>query len=200
MHRNEITSQQGFIDNVILIAMIAVAARACCLLYSDALSEFAMSAHPVKSVQILAGRPEWVEAFQLQMEDEPCKLQGFEVKQAKAKRYLGMYFISATYKETNNFNIRKKHGVIQAVASEIRNICEMPQIKSYGKIAVGGSGGERDCLQTGVLQKTVVGAPAGPTHPHDGLGGQGQVHLARDAKQHLEGLAPQRARPPDHQG
>ena len=85
MHRNEITSQQGFIDNVILIAMIAVAARACCLLYSDALSEFAMSAHPVKSVQILAGRPEWVEAFQLQMEDEPCKLQGFEVKQAKAK-------------------------------------------------------------------------------------------------------------------
>ena len=154
-HRNQIISQQGFVDDVILIAMLAVAARACALLYSDALSELAMSAHPVKSVQILAGKPEWVQSFKQEMEKEPCKLQGFEVKQAEAEKYLGMYFISATYKETIDYNLRKKHGVIQATASEIRNICEMPLIKRYGKTAA-----QKLLIQSQIVPQCLYGTQA----------------------------------------
>ena len=135
LHRQVPVPQQGFVDDVILINGCGDGARASSKLYSNSLSELAMSAHPVKSVQIIAGPPDKIEEFKEEMRKEPCQMQGFDLKLATSEKYLGMWFVSGPYQETVNKNIKVKHGLMQAVATEIRNMCEIPEIKRFGKSA-----------------------------------------------------------------
>ena len=64
------------------------------------LSELAMSAHPVKSVQIIAGPLDMIEEFKEEMRKKPCSMQGFNLKLATMVKYLGMWFVSGRYQDT----------------------------------------------------------------------------------------------------
>ena len=104
-------------------------------LYTDTLNELAMSAHPDKSVQVITGNIEWVKSIKAEFTTNPCILQGFPVKSTAGDKYLGMWFVEGTYRETIDKNIKVKHGLMQKAASEIRNMVDMPEIKRFGKSA-----------------------------------------------------------------
>ena len=48
-----------------------------------------MSAHPEKSVQVVSGDSKWVEKTITEMEENPSKIQNFELKRSMKEKYLG---------------------------------------------------------------------------------------------------------------
>ena len=135
VHRGIQINQQGFVDDVILPSDNSEGARVSNKLYTDTLNELAMSAHPTKSVQVITGNTEWVKSIKEELAEKPCILQGFPVKSTACDKYLGMWFVEGTYRETIDKNIKAKHGLMQKAATEIRNMVDMPEIKRFGKAA-----------------------------------------------------------------
>ena len=134
-HRQEEISQQGFVDDVILGGANTEGARVSTRLYSNTLYELAMSAHKTKSVQVIAGSKAWVERVETELKADPCLLQGFALKTTPCEKYLGMYYVSGSYRETIEKNIKVKCGLMQASAIGIRTMCDLPEIKRFGKAA-----------------------------------------------------------------
>ena len=134
-HCDEVINQQGFVDDVILDNDNTDAARISTRLYSNTLYELAMSAHTLKSVQIVAGDATWIAKIEAELKDDPCILQGFALKTVTSERYLGMHFVSGSYKQTIDKNVKVKCGLMKAAALEIRAMCDIPEIKRFGKAA-----------------------------------------------------------------
>ena len=135
VHRDEPINQQGFVDDVILDNDNTEGARVSTKLYSGTLYELAMSAHPVKSVQIVAGSEEWINKIRAELDSDPCLLQGFPLKTTAMDKYLGMWYVSGSYKQTIDKNVKAKHGLMQAAAVGIRVMCDTSEIKRFGKAA-----------------------------------------------------------------
>ena len=103
-------------------------------LYTRALDELAMSAHPVKTVQIVAGAVNKIPLVKSQLEKNPSKMQDFTIKVTSGDKYLGMHFVTGSWQETLDKNVKGKVGKMMAAACAIRNMCNIPGIKRVGKL------------------------------------------------------------------
>ena len=134
IHRGESIDNEGFVDDELLVAFLVAAAEVGATLYTLSLNELAMSAHPQKTIQIVAGKREWVDKTREELEKKPCKMQGFEIKVKDIERYLGMLFVSGEYSETIDANVADKVKKMKAAAVSIRAVCNVPGIKRVGKL------------------------------------------------------------------
>ena len=134
VHREQVVEQQGYVDDEDLNADNAESARVGCALYSESLDELAMSAHPEKSVQVVAGDSKWVEKTISEMEKNPSRIQNFDLKRSVKEKYLGMWFVQNSYENLINENVKAKKGLMMAAAVSIRTLCDLPQIRRFGKI------------------------------------------------------------------
>ena len=75
IHRNEPVNNEGFVDDELLLAESRAASAIGSKLYSRTMNELAMSAHPTKSVQIVAGSPEWVEKMKIELKEAPWPMR-----------------------------------------------------------------------------------------------------------------------------
>ena len=93
-----------------------------------------MSAHPEKSVQVVSGDSKWVEKTITEMEENPSKIQNFELKRSMKEKYLGMWLVQNTYENLTDENVKAKKSLMMAAAVSIRTLCDLPQIRRFGKI------------------------------------------------------------------
>ena len=93
-HRGEVVNNEGFVDDELLLAFTVAAAALAAGLYTLTLNELAMSAHPTKTVQILAGDTDWVAGIRKELAEKPSKMQDFEIKVVEGDKYLGMQFMT----------------------------------------------------------------------------------------------------------
>ena len=133
MHRCEAVDNQGYVDDGLLNSDNTVSSGVATELYGDMMDELSLEAHPQKSVQIVMGAERWREQIKGELEANPNKLQGFPVKTSKAEKYLGMLLVEGNYAAMIDKNIEVKKGLMLAAATEIRNLCNLPQIRRVGK-------------------------------------------------------------------
>ena len=134
VHRGQSSEQQGYVDDENQNADNTESAKVGCALYDDTLGELSMSAHPDKSVQVVMGNQKWIEKTIEEMEKNPSFIQGFKLKRSQLEKYLGMWFCQGQYQSIIDHNVKAKHGLMMAAAISIRSLCELPQIKRFGKI------------------------------------------------------------------
>ena len=70
-HRGEVVNNEGFVDDELLLAFTVAAAALAASLYTLTLNKLAMSAHPTKTVQILAGDADWVTSVRKELGEKP---------------------------------------------------------------------------------------------------------------------------------
>ena len=132
-HRGQEAHVQGYVDDTLTGADTPEAAGLTTIIYGNTLDELALKAHPEKSVQVVMGNTEWVERTVKELEQNPNTMQGFPLRQCKKEKYLGMWLTQSTYEEMISYNISVKRGLLLGAASEIRNLCSLPQIRRFGK-------------------------------------------------------------------
>ena len=134
VHREEPVNNEGFVDDELLLAEFRDASAVGSKLYSRTMDELSMSAHPKKSVQIVAGDPKWVEKMKEELKENPCQMQDFQLKVSESEKYLGMYFVSGQYSSSLDMNIDHKCKKMMTAASSIRVICNIPGVRRVGKL------------------------------------------------------------------
>ena len=82
----------GFVDNVANLAADGEGAREAGERLTRTIGELTLKAHPKKTVNLVVGWKEQREKLKAELEQEPMKIHGFEVKAAKSEAYLGMMF------------------------------------------------------------------------------------------------------------
>ena len=92
IHQNEPVNNGGFVDDELLLAESRAAPAVNSKLYSKTMDELATSAHPTKSIQIVAGATEWVGKMRDNLSRDPCMMQGFNLKVAESEKYLSIFF------------------------------------------------------------------------------------------------------------
>mgnify|MGYP007015954400 CR=1 FL=1 len=76
----------------------------------------------------------WVEKTISEMEKNPSRIQNFDLKRSVKEKYLGMWFVQNSYENLINENVKAKKGLMMAAAVSIRTLCDLPQIRRFGKI------------------------------------------------------------------
>ena len=132
-HRELKINDQGYVDDEMLISDNTKSSAACTALYTLTMDELAMKAHPEKSVQIVSGAKEAREKIIEELRVNPNILQKFPLKTKTSEKYLGFWLVQGSYDDMINKNIKVKQGLLQGVACEIRSLCDLPQIKRFGK-------------------------------------------------------------------
>ena len=134
IHRDVRVDNEGSVDDELHLAYDDEGAALGAKLYTRALDELAMSAHPVKTVQIVAGASDKIPVIKARLEANPSKMQDFQIKVTEGDKYLGMHFVTGSWQETLDKNVRGKVGKMMAAACAIRNMCNIPGIKRIGKL------------------------------------------------------------------
>ena len=134
IHRGEEVDNEGFVDDELLVAFVIAAAAMGSALYTLTMDELAMSAHPEKTIQIVAGDETWVRKMRAELDINPCKMQNFQIKVKDEEKYLGMIFMSGKYSSTIDKNISEKVKKMKVAALGIRAVCNVPGIKRIGKM------------------------------------------------------------------
>ena len=132
-HNGEQVPEIGYIDDTLILGDDPELTGIATKLYGDTLDELAMSAHPVKSVQVVCGNKEWREQTKKKLLDNPNTLQGFPLKTSREERYLGFLLTESSYTEMLDSNIQDKAGKMMAAAVQIRTLTNLPIIRRFGK-------------------------------------------------------------------
>ena len=132
-HRDERVDNQGYVDDGLLCSDNTESSGRATELYGDMMDELSMEAHPEKSVQVVAGAAEWREKIKEDLLANPNRLQSFPVKLSKEEKYLGLYLVEGSYRQMIDKNIEVKSNLMMAAACEIRTLCNLPQIRRFGK-------------------------------------------------------------------
>ena len=93
-----------------------------------------LEAHPQKTVNVVCGESSWIKQTQEELQMNPAKIQGFDVKVAQSEKYLGMKIVSGDIPAIINANIKLKAGKVHQVASEIREEVRDPRIERIGAL------------------------------------------------------------------
>ena len=87
-------------------------------IFTRALNELGLEAHPDKSAQILMGSNKWREEMREKLKNDPVVIQGFELKESQEETYLGIQLSSKGPRDSVTQSIKRR--IRAAVAKEVQ--------------------------------------------------------------------------------
>ena len=102
-----------YIDDVERLTGSAEGAREGGEIFTNALNELGLEAHPDKSAQIIMGKKKFQgkkfqEKVRAELKDNPVRVQDFELKEAEEETYLGMQISNKGVKDSVSKSIKKR--------------------------------------------------------------------------------------------
>ena len=119
---------------------------------TNTLEEVGLEAHPTKSVRVTSGPAPAKKKLKSDLEKDPQRIQGTEVKEGVEERYLGIFFTDKNVRKTISRNIEDKRAKVLVKVKTIKRLLRHPAMERLGwmRAAVG-------LLQSIVVQTILYG-------------------------------------------
>ena len=135
LHHNGVNvANQGYVDDTATTDISTEGVHFSCKVIEETFEEMSLEAHPQKTVNVVCGEPNWIKETKKKLEENPAKIQGFEVKIAQNEKYLGLKIVSGGIPDIIDANIKMKAGRVHQVATEIREEVRDPRIERIGAL------------------------------------------------------------------
>ena len=124
-----------FVDDQFSMAKNAEAARVKGNMITMSMDQFNVKVHPIKTKYMILGKKEYVEKMEKEIEENPIKIQGFEVERSHLERYLGMMVSSGGLRKTVEEQMKYRIKECEGKLAMIQNIMEDPTMRGIGHLA-----------------------------------------------------------------
>ena len=134
IHNDVNISSQSFVDDSATADNKVQGVKYSGRIIEEALKELSLEAHPLKTVHVLCGNEDWIKENTKYLEENPVKIQNFNVKIAKSEKYLGLNVVSGTVSDIINANVKLKASKSHIAATEIRQEVRDPRMEAIGAL------------------------------------------------------------------
>ena len=123
-----------FVDDATKISDNTESARQGGVIFTKALDELGLHAHPDKSAQVIIGSKDFKGQVRKELSDSPVKVQGWDLKESECETYLGVEISSAGLRDSINRSIDKRCNAAIVKEVQISKVLQEDMMDKIGWI------------------------------------------------------------------
>ena len=123
-----------FVDDATKISDNTESARQGGTIFTRALDELGLHAHPEKSAQVIIGSKKFKERVRKELAEKPVKIQGWELKESECETYLGVEISTDGIRDSITKSIEKRCKAAVAKEVQISKVLEEDMMEKVGWI------------------------------------------------------------------